>query len=334
MIPSVGVLVPTMRRRYRGLHILRCLALVAASLWLVGTAAARQTTEGFDLVSAVLDSPQFKGKKPLEKLEAASELIKTNKLKQADLSFVLLDWVDEYLREPTDSLERLRRWAALTNDDKLSNLRIPRDFLNRTLLAEYLVGKTSYLDVPPYNKLELLRSLEQKKLVDWSVFLAYARLYAGGVVIRAKEYEKTPPVEALKMLSDLKNQGMVDWHYKVPTEGLLVAEALALDKEYQQGGPSKQLAKLRDLEAKGLISQITRKELEKLPAWRLLESDSSFLRATPRARRKRLQELQKSGLISASTSADLSAIFVSTPLEAPVESKPAPQPERIPPARK
>jgi len=298
------------------------------------TNAASQATEGVDLVSAVLDSPRFKGKKPLEKLEAASELIKTNKLKATDLSFVLLDWVDQYLREPTDPLERLRRWAALTNDDKLGNLRIPRDFLNRMLLAEYLVSKTSYLDVPPFSKLELLGNLEQNKLVDWSVFLAYARLYAGGVVIRAKDYEKTSPLEALKMLGDLKTKGLVDWHYKVPTEGLLVAEALAMDKDYQQGQPSKQLAKLKDLESKGLISQITRKELEKLPAWRLLENDSSFLKATPRARKKRLQELQKSGLISPSTSTDLAAIFVSASLDAPVESKPAPQPGRIPPARK
>lgn len=323
-----------MRRHKRGLYLLRVLAAVLASLCLPGTAAAAKTTEGFDLVSAVLDSAQFKGKKPLEKLEVASELIKTNKLKQTDLSFVLLDWADQYLREPTDPLERLRRWAALTNDDKLSHLRIPRDFLNRMLLAEYLVSKTSYLDVPPYAKLELLRSLEQKKLVDWSVFLAYARLYAGGVVIRAKEYDKTPPVEALKTLNDLKSQGLVDWHYKVPTEGLLVAEALALDKDYQEGGPSKQLARLRDLEAKGLISQITRKELEKIPAWRLLGNDSSFLKAAPRARKKRLQELQKSGLLSDSTSTDLAGIFVSTSPETPVESKPAPQPERTPPARK
>ncbi|MCA1959611.1 MAG: hypothetical protein LDL33_02355 [Desulfomonile sp.] len=313
---------------------MRYLALVVASLCVYVTSASSQAIEGVDLVSAVLDSPRFKGKKPLEKLEAASELIKTNKLKVTDLSFVLLDWVDRYLREPTDPLERLRRWAALTNDDKLGNLRIPRDFLNRTLLAEYLVSKTSYLDVPPYNKLELLSNLEQNKLVDWSVFLAYARLYAGGVVIRAKDYEKTSPLEALKLLGELKTQGLVDWHYKVPTEGLLVAEALAMDKEYQQGQPSKQLAKLKDLEAKGLISQITRKELEKLPAWRLLESDSSFLKATPRARKKRLQELQKSGLISQSTSTDLAAIFVSSVAETPVESKPAPQPERIPPARK
>ncbi len=229
-----------------------CAGLVAAAVWLVFEAAPCQGTDTFDVVSGVLESSLFKGKKPLEKLELAAELVRTNKLKQSDLSFVLLDWADQYLREPPDPTERLQRWAALTSDEKLGSLRIPRDFLNRILLAEHLVARTSYLEVSPRERLELLGKLEQKKLVDWSVFLAYGRLYAGGIAIRARKYEKTTPVESLAILKDLKDDGLIDWHYKVPTEAILAAEALAIDKEYQKDPPARRLAKLRDMETSGI----------------------------------------------------------------------------------
>ena len=69
-------------------------------------------------------------------------MIREKKLKDREMVFAVLDWGDQYVREPSDPLDRLKRWAQLSSDETLSHLRIPREFLNRTLLAEYLVEKT------------------------------------------------------------------------------------------------------------------------------------------------------------------------------------------------
>lgn len=302
--------------------LLASLVLLAGRLW---------SSDQFDLVSGILESPLFKDKSPLEKLTVAAELLRTNKLKHSDMSFLLLDWADQYLREPSDPLERLQRWAALTGDDKFGHLRMPRDFLNRSLLAEYLVEQTQYLKMKPYEKLQLLGKLENDKLVDWSVALAYARIYAGGIMMGAKEYKNTSPLEALRILKDLKDQGLIGWHYVVPTEGILISEALALDPEYQKASPTARLAKLADLEKKGLISTLTRKELEKLPVWRLLVSDPSFLKAGPKAKKQKIAKLAADGLISSSTATDLAAIFGPTPLVSPMESSPTRLPKKSSP---
>jgi hypothetical protein len=289
-----------------------------------------QASDQFDVVSGVIESPRFKGKSPGEKLDLAAKLIRSNKLKQSDVAFLLLDWADRYVREPSDPLERLRRWAKLTNDEQLGHLRIPRDFLNRMLITEYLVNETPYLEANPYEKMELLGKLEQKKLVDWSVFLAYARIYAGGIVIGANGYRHTTPLEALRTLKSLKDKGLIGWHYRVPTEAILSAEELASDKDYQKGSLADRLAKLNELEKEGLISRLTRKELERLPAWRLLVGDPSFLKAGPSVKRKRLSQLKDQGLISSSTYTDLMAIFGALPAASSIESKPSPLPQEDP----
>jgi hypothetical protein len=290
--------------------------------------------EGFDPVSGVIESTQFKGKDPLQKLQLASELLRSKKLRQSDMTFILLDWSDRYLREPSDPLERLKRWAELTNNEKLGNLRIPRDFLNRILLAEYLVDKSSYLKAAPHKRLELLASLANRNLVDWSVALTYARIYAGSVITGAKSHQNTSPLEALNALKKLKDEDLVGWHYRIPTEGVLIAEALAMDKEYQQASQYDRLVKLRDLERKGIISSLTKKELEKLPVWRLLVDDPSFLKADPSAKKDKISKLKVEGLISASTSSDLRGIFRPMPVAAPQEARPTPLPHKTPPGAK
>ncbi|MBM3299258.1 MAG: hypothetical protein FJY85_04825, partial [Deltaproteobacteria bacterium] len=253
--------------------LIRLIALAAlVSTCLVG-ASRCCAVEAFDLISGVVDSPEFKGKDPLSKLRLAADLLRSNRVKQSDMAFVLLDWGDQYLREPSDLLERLKRWSNLAHDKELSHLKIPRDFLNRILLAEYLVTKTPYLTVEPRQRLEIIRSLEQKNLVDWSVALAYSRLYAGALISGAKAYEKRTPLQTLLTLKTLEDEGLVGWHYRVPTEAIIVAEVLAQQKENQKATPLDQLVILRDLEQKGLINNITRKDLEKLPAWRLLIND-------------------------------------------------------------
>ena len=306
-------------------------AFAAALLWILFVAPSGGATDHFDVLSGIIESPQFKGKEPLEKLRIAADLLKSKKLKQSDLAFFLLDWTDRYLRGPSDPLKRLQRWADLINDEKLRNLRVPRDFLNRMLLAEYLVRKTPYLRASPRRKLEFLGKLERDKVVDWSVFLAYARIYAGGIVIRAQQYKDTTPVESLRILKKLKDEGLVGWHYRVPTEAVMAAEALALDKEYQEASPGRRLEKLMDLERTGLISTLTRKELERLPAWRLLAHDPTFLKADPAVKKERLLKLKADGLISPPTIAELRAIFGPLSIDSPVESKPAPLPRKIPP---
>jgi hypothetical protein len=307
-------------------HIFVGLAVVLALV--VCGPSPGQASDHFDVVSGVIESPRFRGKSPREKLDLAARLIRSNELKQSDVAFLLLDWADRYVREPTDPVERLRRWAKLTNDEKLGHVRLPRDFLNRMLITEYLVNQTPYLEVTPYEKMELLGKLEQKKLVDWSVFLAYARLYAGGIVVGADGYRRTTPLEALRSLKTLKDKGLIGWHYRVPTEAILAAEELAIDKGYQNGSWADRLAMLNDLETKGLISRLTRKELEKLPAWRLLVGDLSFLKAGPAGKRTRLSQLKDRELISSSTYADLMEIFGAVPAASSIESKPSPLPEK------
>ncbi len=288
-------------------------------------------SESFDVISGILESPQFKRLPYLEKLNLAAELLKSNKLKQSDLSFVLLDWADRYLREPSDPLERLHRWARLTSDEKLKNIRLPRDFLNRMLVAEYLVSRTPYAEAGPRKKLEILSGLEKRQLLDWAVFLAYARVYAGGIVMGAEKYADMSPLQALKNLKRLKHDGLIGWHYKVPTESVLAAEALAADAAYREASPQKRLEILRNLERNELISPLTRKELEKLPAWRMLLRDPSFRKADPAAKKKRLVDLGGKGLISESTVADLIEVFTPPAPTSPIEPKPAPLPREIRP---
>ncbi len=290
-----------------------------------------EVLEAFDLLSGIIDSPRFKGKDPLSNLQTAADLLRANRVRQADISFLLLDWGDRYLREPSDPLERLKKWSALTRDKKLSHLKLPRDYLNRVLLAEYLVKKTRYLQLPPGKRLELLRRLQEKNLVDWSVALAYSRLYAGSVIFGAKGYEQHKPVEALTNLKRLSDEGLIGWHYRVPTEALLVAEALALDKSFQTATPLDRLIKLRDLERNGLIAPLNKKEAEKLPAWRLLVSDPSFLRGGPKVKEERLEKLRNDGLISAATYKDLLQIFRPASLESALQASPTPLPKEIAP---
>jgi len=282
----------------------------------------------FDPVSNLLESPQFKGKDPIDKLRLVADMIRSNKVKHSEISFLVLDWADQFLREPPDPLERLKRWASLTNDDKLTRLRIPRDFLNRTLLAEYLVGKTPYLKSGPRQRLEIVSKLEAQNLADWSVALDYARLYAGSIIAGAKGQQNLAPMEALGILKILKDDGIVGWHYRVPTEALLVAEALAVDKDFQKASPLDQLIKLRGLEQKGLITALTKKELERLPAWRLLTSDATFLKGDQAQKDERLVKLKDDGLITESTSAELKTVF------RPISPTPDDESRPLPPVRK
>jgi len=290
--------------------------------------------EVFDLHSGIVDSPQFKGKDPLSNLRTVADLLRSNKVREADISFLLFDWGDQYLREPSDPLARLKKWSALTRDKKLSRLKLPRDVLNRVLLAEYLVRKTRYLQLPPGKRLELIRRLQEKNLVDRSVALDYSRLYAGSVIFGVEGYGKHTPMEALTALKRLSDQGLVGWLYRVPIEALLIAEELALDEIFQTATPLDRLIKLRDLERKGLIAPLNKKEAEKLPAWRLLVNDPSFLRAVPKVKEQRLEKLRNDGLISAATYKDLLQIFRPKSIESVLQASPTPLPrEMAPPER-
>lgn len=311
------------------------LAAVATCMWLaVLLPPTCGGMDSFDLISGVIESPQFKGKDPISRLKLASELLRVNRLKQSDMAFILLDWGDEYLREPADPLERLKRWSKLANDKKLGHLKIPRDFLNRILLADYLVNKTSYLKVPPLERLQILRKLEEKGLLDWSVGLAYARLYAGTIISGSKGFTSKTPLQALTALKRLEKERLIGRHYRVPTEAIIVAEALALDQRYQKATPLDRLLELRDLEQKGLITTINKREMEKLPAWRLLVHDPSFLKADPNEKRVRISRLKEDGLISPATYSDLIGIFRPIPLSPAMEAAPAPVPRKIPPPSK
>ncbi len=287
-----------------------------------------------DQISAVFESPSFKGKEPIQKLYQAAEMIRERKLKDREMAFAVLDWGDQYLREPSDPLDRLKRWAQLNSDEKLSHLRIPREFLNRTLLAEYLAEKTSYFASSPHKKLEIIGELARQNLVDWSVSLAYARLYAGAILAGANDYSKTTPAGTLEVLKTLEEQGLVGLHYRTPTEAILATEALATDSDYLNGLPYDRLLKLRDLERKGLISNLTKKELERLPAWRLLVADPSFMESDASVKKERLQKFREQGLISSSNFSDLSAIFRPISIASPAQIRPAPVPQKIqPPAQ-
>lgn len=312
-----------------GLHALLRLAICLVLF----TGGYSYAVDSFDVVSSIIESPQFKGKDPLQKLLAAAELIKNKQVSPGDMGFILLDWGDRYLREPSDPLERLRRWAELVNNTQLSNIRIPRDFLNRVLLAEYLMELPDYVKGVPYKRLEILGKLAEKNLVDWSVSLAYAKLYAGGIIMGAKSFQPATPLEALTALKKLKDEGLIGWYYRIPAESVLAAEVLAGDKEYRKVSPVEQLGKLRDLERKELISLVTRKELEKLPAWRMLTSDPSFLKADPAVKKERIAKLESDGLISAPTSSDLNGIFRPVPLASPAKSRPTPLPQKITPSQ-
>ncbi len=296
---------------------------------LLGWCSAGHCFEGPDIASSLLEAPELKGKDSLFKLRTVADLIRTNKMKPADVSFIVLDWADQYLREPENQVERLKRWADLTNDEKLSQLKMPRDFLNRLLLAEYLINQTSYLTEGPQKKLEILSKLEEKNLVDWSANLAYSRIFAGTVICGGRDLKTYSPMDALVTLKQLKDDKLIGWHYRAPTEAILVAELLAMDKEYQDGSPLDRLVKLRELERKGLIMTPTKKELEKLPVWRLLISDSSFMKADARDRREKLSKLRHEGLISNSTYSDLRGIFKAPALGPPIEAKPAPLPNQV-----
>lgn len=291
--------------------------------------------EGVDVGSGILNAPRFKGKEPLQKLHMAADLLREKKVKQTDLALAVLDWSDRYIQEATNPTDRLRKWSTLCSDEKLNPLRIPREFLNRMLVADYLISEASYLDSPPSKKLQMLERLAEKKLIDWPVSLAYARLYAGAIITGAKEYAKTTPMEELKILKRLREQNLVGWHYRVPTEAILVAEALAMDPEYGKAPPYDRLLKLRTLEKQGLVSGLTRRDLEKLPVWRLLVSDPSFLAAEPGGKRKRITKLKNEGLITEATCTELTAIFRSPSLAPPPEdAAPAPLPKSKPPAAK
>ncbi|MDQ7783631.1 MAG: hypothetical protein RDU20_12175 [Desulfomonilaceae bacterium] len=318
------------RSRDRDLSLfLRAIPIVIAVLMLL--LHHGEPLEAFDLMSGIIDSPEFKGKDPLSNLRTAADLLQSNKLRQTDISFFLLDWGDRYLRETSDPLERLKKWSTLTQDKTLSHLKLPRDFLNRVLLAEYLVRKTRYLHLPPAKRLDLIRRLQDKDLVDWSVALAYSRLYAGAVVLGAKGYESRSPAEALATLKKLSDEGLIGRHYRVPTEALLISEALALDESFETGTPLDRLMKLRDLEHKGLIAPLNKKETEKLPAWRLLVSDPSFLRGQPKVKEERLDKLLNDGLISPATHKDLVQVFRPQSMESALQASPAPLPKEMAP---
>ncbi|MEW6348900.1 MAG: hypothetical protein AB1646_07535 [Thermodesulfobacteriota bacterium] len=289
--------------------------------------------DSFDVVSGLIESPRFKDLVAIQKLRLSADLLRARKLKDSDVSFALLDWGDQYLREPPDPYDRLKRWADLVNDDQLSNLKLPRDFLNRLLVSEYLVAKTSYLRSPPQEKLELLRDLSNRKLLDWSVALSYSRVYAGVILTGSRGNPHMGPLEALRVLKKLKDDGLVEWHYRVPTEALLVAEALALDRHFQGAQPQEKLARLRDLEHEGLITELTRKELEKLPVWRLLAHDVTFLKANQDTRRARIMELKRDKLVSSGTLSDLLGIFRPMVME-PSDTAPMPFPKNFRPMPK
>ncbi len=315
-------------------HPLFSLVWAISVAFLIALAPGLLAYDLVDIVTGVIDSPQFKGKDPLSSLRLAAELIHDKKLKASDLSFALLDWADQYLREPSDSMERLKRWTQLNSDDKLNQLKLPRDFLNRNLLAEYLVHKTPYLKSSPLKRLEIISGLEHNKLVEESVALSYARLYGGAVLFGSKNDPTPTPLEALNTLKKLEDGKLIGWHYRMPVEMVLVAEALAVDKDYQNASPLERLSRLRDWEKKGILSLQSKRELERLPAWRLLTSDPSFLRADARNKRDKLGKLEAEGLISSSTFAELKSVFRPAPLAPAIKTKPSPMPKQTPASNK
>lgn len=294
------------------------------SLWLLPNALC---FEGVDIFSGVLESPVFKGKEPMTRLSIASEKLKENKFSRTDTSYLLLDWVDEYLREPSDPLERLKRWSEFSSNDKFSNLKVPRDFLNRVLLAEYLAKQAGFTAGTPLKKLEFLRKLHKKNLVEWSVALSYENLVAGSIVNGSKVTDNPTPLESLSVLKKLSEDHLIGNHYRVMAEGLLAVEVLARNLDYEKMTPIELLSKLRDLERKGLITSQTKRELEKLPAWRLLINDPAFLKLEASQKKARLAKLKSDGLLTSSTASDFSAIFKVASFSTSKEPKPAPIPQ-------
>ncbi len=302
-------------------NILRLLVIICAGACVFFTyTAACYGVYGLDIIADVIESPVFEGKTAHEKLKLLVELTRGQTLNQSDMSYVALDWADQYLRIPNDPLERLKKWAQIAEDEQLSKLRLPRDFLNRTLLAEYLVKNREYLNSSPKKKLQLLAELSKDNLVDWSVALAYARIYAGAVILGAESKKAPTPWEALNTLKRIKEKGLVGWHYRAPTEAILCSEVLAMDQSYISSKPLDRLKRLKALQNEGLITALTRKELEKLPVWRLLVNDEDFLQSDATAKRAHLIELKNSGLILASTYSDLEKIFLK---ESPDQDQPA-----------
>ncbi|MFC1835814.1 hypothetical protein ACFL2Q_14005, partial [Thermodesulfobacteriota bacterium] len=163
------------------------------------------------------------------------------------------------------------------------------------------------------------------------VALAYARIYAGGIIVGINGYKNRPPVEALQSLRDLKRSGLIGWHYRVPTEALMAAEALALNHKYQKGGPRQRLGVLREMAQEGLISKLTKKELEKLPAWRALTRNPEFLREDSAKKKKRILRLKAERLITPATSSDLISTFKLNPLASPLAPKPTLVPKGLSP---
>lgn len=288
------------------------------------------SVEGFDVVSGVLESPEFKGKEIVNRLYLASEMLKDNKLSRIETSYLLIDWVDQYLREPTDPMDRLRRWAEFSKNDKFSNLKVPRDFLNRVLVAEYLEKQPGFSKASPHKKLETLRKLQKKNLVEWSVALSYENLIAGSIINGAKAVENPTPLESLAVLKKLREENLIGNHYRVMVEGLLATEVLARDIEFQKASPMVRLIKLRDLEKKGLITSQTKKELEKIPAWRLVINDPAFLRLDTSQKKDRLSSLRNEGLLTASTNSDFVVIFKGVFASSSSEQKPTPIPQSGP----
>jgi hypothetical protein len=308
---------------------IRKLVIIIVASALLSSGEIAGASYRFDLVSEAIRSPLFKNKTPLEKLRLAADLLRTQRLSHSDMSFLVLDWADQYLREPEDPLKRLKRWASLTEDEQLSKLRIPRDYLNRVLVAEYLVRHTDYLKAGPKDKLVILRNLSEENLVDWSVSLAYARIYAGAVIMEASAQENPSPMRALEALKKIKEEELVGWHYRAPTEAIICSQALALDEEFIAGDHLFRLRTLRNLQDQGLIIALTRKELERLPAWRLLVKDEEFLESGLDERRKRLSEIKNTGLILSSTYSDLERIFCKDHPRKGLESGPNPLPPNI-----
>ncbi len=305
--------------------------LLYGLLLLFGLYAPREirAADSFDLVNGFIESPRFMGKDPLTKLQLASDMVKHKQVRQSEIALLLLDWADQYLHRPADPLERLKLWPEFSTDERLSLLRIPRDYLNRTVLTEYLVSRPDYLHADPAKRLEIIGALAEQNLVDWSVALAYARLYAGAIIMGAKDYEIPTPFEALTALKRFTTEAFLGSHYRAPTEGLLAAEALAADSTYRSGDPRAQLEKLRDLEADGLITSITRKKFAKLPAWRLIASNTDFLKADLSAKRDILTAFEHGGLLSPGTAMELLAVFKTSAVVAPVESRSTPAPQQI-----
>ncbi len=72
--------------------MLPALLLLLLSLW-----CQAHAFDVFDLVPGVIESPEFKGKDPIQKLRLIAELLRANRVKQADVAYIALDWADQYI---------------------------------------------------------------------------------------------------------------------------------------------------------------------------------------------------------------------------------------------